>query len=154
MKKAFFISLLIATFCSCGKIDLYEKQAQIPSQKWFYNNVPEFSFHISDTASLYNIYVVLMHTDLYGYNNIWLRVGSRAPEDSMSFQNLNIRLTEGASWKGTGMDNIYEIRELISPGPVSFNKLGDYDFTIAQIMRENPLNYILNVGLRIEKIPN
>lgn len=154
LKKVLFFTLLIATFCSCGKIDLYEKQVQIPAQKWFYNNIPEFTFHIEDTASLYNIYVVLRHTDLYGFNNIWLRVGSQAPGDTITLQNLNIRLATGSSWKGTGMDDIYEIRELISPGPVAFNKKGDYHFTIAQIMRENPLRYILNVGIRVEKVPN
>ena len=154
LKKVIFIALLITTICSCGKIDLYEKQAQIPAQKWFYNNVPEFTFQIEDTASLYNIYVVLRHTDLYGFNNVWLRVGSQAPGDSISYQNLNLRLATGTSWKGTGMDDIYEIREMISPGPVSFNKTGDYHFTIAQIMRENPLRYIMNVGLRVEKVPD
>ena len=154
LKKVFLFSLFITTFCSCGKIDLFEKQSRIPAQNWFYNNVPEFTFQINDTASLYNIYVVLRHTDLYNYNNVWLRIGSKAPGDSMTYQNLNIRLSAGTSWKGTGMDDIYEIRELISPGPVSFNKPGDYTFNIAQIMRENPLKYILNVGLRVEKIPN
>lgn len=154
LKKVIFITLIITTFCSCGKIDLFEKQVQIPSQKWFYNDVPEFTFQINDTNSLYNIYVVLRHTDLYNYNNLWIRMGSKAPGDSMSYQNLNIRLADGQSWKGTGMDDIYEVRELISPGPVSFKKSGDYTFTIAQIMRENPLMYILNVGLRVEKIPN
>lgn len=154
LKKVLFIALLITTICSCGKIDLYEKQAQIPAQKWFYNNVPEFTFQIEDTTSLYNIYVVLRHTDLYGFNNLWLRIGSKAPGDSMTYQNLNIRLATGSSWKGTGMDDIYEIREMISPGPVSFNRTGDYHFKIAQIMRENPLRYILNVGLRVEKIPD
>ena len=32
-----------------------------------------------------------------------------------------------------------------------FRKKGDYTFTIEQIMREDPLNNVLNVGIRIEK---
>ena len=154
MKNILFIVVLVVGLVSCGKIDLFEKQAQIPSQEWLYNYIPEFDFYIEDTAALYNIYLVLRHTDLYAYNNIWVRIGSRAPEDSVTYQNLNIRLVEGASWKGVGMDNIFETRELISPGPVSFGKTGNYHFSIAQIMRENPLNYIMNVGLRVEKIPH
>lgn len=152
MKKILLIILSAWTLYSCGKIDLYEKQVQIPAQKWSYNLVPEFTFQIDDTASAYNIYVVLRHTDLYGYNNVWLRVGSQAPDDSMTYQNINIRLSKGDSWKGTGMDDIYEVRELISPGPVTFSKAGQYNFSIAQIMREDPLRYIMNVGLRVEKI--
>jgi gliding motility-associated lipoprotein GldH len=153
VKRFLFISLFSVLIISCGKIDLFEKQAQIPSQQWFYNNVPEFTFHIEDTSSLYNVYIVLRHTDLYNYNNIWLRVGSKSPADSMHFQNINLILASDAKgWEGRGTDDIFEVRKAISPGPVSFKRSGDYTFSIAQIMRENPLRYILNVGIRIEKV--
>lgn len=153
MKKLLLISLLSTLIISCIKIDLFEKQTQIPSQQWFYNNVPQFTFHIDDTSSLYNVYVVLRHTDLYNYNNIWLRMGSKAPGDSMHFQNINLILaSDSKGWEGSGVDDNYEIRKNISPGPVSFKTSGDYIFSIAQIMRENPLKYILNVGIRVEKV--
>lgn len=135
------------------KIDLFEKQVEIPAQQWFYNDVPSFTFHISDTASLYNLYIVLRHTDSYNYNNIWLRLGSKAPGESMQFQNINLQLaTDVNGWDGTGTDDIFEVRKNITAGPVPFKKPGDYTFTIAQIMRENPLKHVLNVGLRVEKI--
>jgi gliding motility-associated lipoprotein GldH len=153
VKRLLFISFFSLFIISCGKIDLFEKQAQIPSQQWFYNNVPEFTFHVDDTSSLYNVYIVLRHTDLYNYNNIWLRVGSKAPRDSMHFQNVNLILaSDSKGWEGRGTDDIFEVRKAISPGPVSFKTAGDYTFSIAQIMRENPLRYILNVGIRIEKV--
>ena len=134
-------------------IDLFEKQAQIPSQQWFYNNIPGFTFHIEDTGALYNVYIVLRHTDQYNYNNIWLRVGSKVPGDSMYFQNINLILANDAKgWEGSGMDDIFEVRKNISPGPLSFKKPGDYTFSIGQIMRENPLKHILSVGVRVEKV--
>lgn len=137
---------------SCTNIDLFEKQAQIPAQQWFYNNVPQFTFHIDDTSSFYNVYVVLRHTDLYNYNNIWLRMGSKTPGDSIHFQNINLLLASDAKgWEGSGIDDIFEVRKNISPGPLSFKKSGDYTFSIAQIMRENPLKHILSVGIRVEK---
>lgn len=115
--------------------------------------MPQFSFHIDDTASLYNIYIVLRHIDLYQYNNIWLRVGLKTPKDSMNFQNINVVLgTDSKGWEGVGMDDIYEVRKNISAAPFSFKTAGNYTFSVAQIMRENPLNYILNVGIRIEKV--
>lgn len=153
LKKGLLILLLSIFSISCAKIDLFEKQAQIPSQQWFYNNVPKYTFHIDDTASLYNVYVVLRHTDQYNYNNIWLRMGSKAPGDSMHFQNINLILASDAKgWEGDGMDDIFEVRKNISPGPIAFKTAGDYTFSIAQIMRENPLKYILNVGIRVEKV--
>ena len=153
MKKFFFILTLSVCFASCIKIDLFEKQSQIPSQQWYYNNVPQFTFNIEDTSSLYNVYIVLRHTDLYEYNNIWLRVGSTAPSDTIHYQNINLKLaSDSKGWEGVGMDDIFEVRKIISPGPLSFKKSGDYSFSVAQIMRENPLNYILNVGIRVEKV--
>jgi gliding motility-associated lipoprotein GldH len=153
LKKFLFILLVSVSFFSCIKINLFEKQAALPAQRWYYSNVPTFTFHIDDTTSLYNIYIVLRHTDLYNYNNIWLRIGSDSPSDSMHYQNINIPLAnDSKGWSGTGMDDIYEVRQNISAGPLSFKKPGDYTFSIAQIMRENPLMYILNIGIRVEKI--
>jgi gliding motility-associated lipoprotein GldH len=153
LKKYFLISLLSLIFASCIKIDLFEKQATIPSQQWFYTNIPKFTFHIDDTTSLYNVYVVLRHTDLYKYNNIWLRIGLKTPTDSINYQNVNVVLaTDAKGWEGTGMDDIYEVRKSISAAPFSFKTSGDYTFSIQQIMRENPLKNILNVGLRVEKV--
>ena len=91
-KIGFLIFFSAMILSSCNNIDLFEKQSQIPSQQWFYNNVPEFTFHIEDTSATYHLYVVLRHTDLYQYNNIWLQVGSKAPQDSMKFQKLNLSL--------------------------------------------------------------
>jgi gliding motility-associated lipoprotein GldH len=153
LKKLLLISILSTLIISCAKIDLFEKQAQIPSQQWFYNNTPQFTFHIEDTSSLYNVYVVLRHSDLYNYNNIWLRLGTKAPSDSIHFQNINLILaSDSKGWEGSGMDDIFEVRKNISPGPLSFKTPGDYTFSIAQIMRENPLRYILSVGFRVEKV--
>lgn len=153
LKKIITILLLSLSVMSCAKIDLYEKQEQIPLQRWYYNNNPSFTFTITDTSSLYNLYIVLRHTDSYNYNNIWLRLGSKAPGDTMQFQNINLQLaTDAGGWEGNGTDDIFEVRKNITPGPVPFKKSGNYTFTISQIMRENPLMHILNVGLRIEKV--
>ncbi len=71
----------------------------------------------------------------------------------MRFQNINIVLGNDAKgWEGHGMDDIWEIRKSITTGPVPFKKPGNYTFTVSQIMRENPLKHILNIGIRVEKV--
>jgi gliding motility-associated lipoprotein GldH len=60
--------------------------------------------------------------------------------------------TDAKGWEGTGMDDIYEVRKSISAAPFSFKTSGNYTFSIQQIMRENPLRNVLNVGLRVEKV--
>ena len=153
MKIFGFIIILCLSLTGCTHLDLFEKITIIPEQKWFYNNKPEFSFDIGDTVATYNIFIVLRHTDSYEYNNIWLRLGSKAPGESVNFQNLDLTLgTDAKGWLGEGMDDIFDVRKNITSGPVSFKKKGTYTFSIAQIMRENPLKHILNVGIRVEKV--
>ncbi len=150
-----FLVLLFSSllFISCTKIDAFEKTNAIPVQQWFYDNRLSFTVEIKDTFSSYNIFIILRHTDAYNYNNIWLNFGSQAPGDTMAYQNINIDLASDAKgWQGTGMDDIWEVRKNITPGPVPFKKSGNYKFTISQIMRQNPLKHILNAGIRVERV--
>lgn len=153
MKKSLLIILVCFYFISCAKIGVYEKIAPIPSQSWLYDYKPSFTFTITDTAAAYNVYIVVRHTDAYNYNNLWLSVTSKAPGDTLHSQNISIELgNDVKGWEGAGMDDIFEVRKNITPGPVPFKKAGNYTFTIAQIMRENPLRHILNVGVMVEKV--
>jgi gliding motility-associated lipoprotein GldH len=155
VKRILICLSIVLGVSSCAKIDLFEKQHSLPSQQWFYADVPGFTFNIKDTTAAYSIYVVIRHNDQYQYNNLWIRLGSKAPGDSTRFQNINLKLASDAKgWDGSAMDDIYEVRKLISPGPVHFKTSGDYFFSLAQIMRENPLKHIFSVGLRIEKMPD
>jgi gliding motility-associated lipoprotein GldH len=153
LKNLLLILLPLLLITSCGKIGVFEKTASIPSQVWEYNYKPSFTFTITDTTTAYNVFIVVRHTDAYNYNNLWLTVGSQAPADTIHYQNINLELGNDAKgWEGTGIDDIFEVRKNITPGPVPFKNPGNYTFTIAQIMRENPLKHILNVGIRVEKV--
>lgn len=137
---------------SCKTVDIFEKNVNIPRQQWDRSFQPEILFNISDTTVLYNIYVTLRHTYAYNFNNIWLNIHFRLPGDTVRQQRLDIQLADNEKgWIGTGMDDIYEVRRLISPQPYRFNRSGECSFILEQIMRENPLEHIMNVGIRVEK---
>jgi gliding motility-associated lipoprotein GldH len=55
-------------------------------------------------------------------------------------------------WTGSAMDDIYEHRILLYNQPVKFRKSGTYTVQLEQVMRENPLKHVLNLGIRIEKM--
>jgi gliding motility-associated lipoprotein GldH len=158
LKKYFpsFILLFLVgfTFTACAKLDVYEKNTSIPRYEWQYNFQPRFDFNISDTGSSYHIFIVLRHTDAYRYNNIWLNIGTKLPGDGTEKkQRFEFTLGNDAhGWEGIGMDDIWEVRKPITKGPVKFQRSGDYQFSIAQVMREDPLANIMSVGVRVEKI--
>ena len=99
------------------------------------------------------MYVVIRHFDAYNYNNLWLNIYTQSPGDSLQKQPLDLQLANNEKgWLGKGMDDIFEHRVRITSKPVQFKKPGEYRFSFEQIMREDPLENILNVGLRIEKV--
>jgi gliding motility-associated lipoprotein GldH len=153
VKRALLFLFIAASIAACSKLDTFEKTVAIPEQKWYSANKQTFKFNITDTASAYSIYLVVRHTDAYKYNNLWLKLETSFPGSPTASQNVDLTLaTDASGWMGTGMDDIYEYRKPISRGPVHFSKTGEYVFTLSQIMREDPLEHIMNVGIRVEKI--
>ncbi|MEO7524339.1 MAG: gliding motility lipoprotein GldH [Ferruginibacter sp.] len=153
--NGFFLSGVICSLLllSCRQIDVFEKNSTIPKYKWDNKYEVSGSFDIADTINPYNIYVVLRHKDSYLYNNLWLNVGLQSPGDTMYYQKVNLVLAadDANGWEGTGMNDIWEVRKMITGQPRRFIKQGKYNFSIRQIMRDNPLMGIMNVGLRVTK---
>ena len=95
---------------------------------------------------------MIRHSDAYNFNNIWIRATVEQPGQPVKkTQQYDLPLANNEKgWFGTAMDDIYETRVLIQP-QTRFSKAGDYHFTLEQVMREDPLQHILNVGIRVEK---
>ena len=143
---------VVLLFNACTQIEIFEKDTAIPKYEWQQNFYAKGDFLITDTASPYNIYLVLRHTDAYQYNNIWLNVGLQPPGDTMHVQKVDLSLGDDArGWYGSGMNDIWEVRSLLNNGARRFKQPGKYSFTISQIMRDNPLLNVMSAGLRIEK---
>ena len=144
---AYYLQLITV---SCTTIDLYEKNVTIPKHRWSSSFKPEFSFSITDTTASYQVFFVMRHTEKYNFNNIWINLYSQPPGDTMHKAKYELTLaTNDKGWLATGMDDIYEHRIPLT-NPQSL-KAGTYKFKIEQIMREDPLENVLNAGIRVEK---
>jgi gliding motility-associated lipoprotein GldH len=153
-RVVYIVLLTSYMFSSCSTVDIYEKTVAVPGHQWSGSYKPEFQFEIKDNTIPYNVFFVIRHSEKYNYNNIFINLGSKQPgTDSAVTQRLDVTLaTNEKGWLGTGMDDIYEQRMKISPEQGTyFPKSGIYTFTLEQIMREQPLEHVMNVGIRIEK---
>ncbi len=152
------IAIVLATillFSSCKEIDVFEKNTNIPNMQWQNNFAATGNFIITDTTKAYNVYVVLRHTDAYKYNNIWLGIQLKAPNnDTAITQKINLQLgSDATGWEGVGINDIWEVRKLIVSNSKLFTKKGTYSFSIYQIMRNNPLKDVMSIGLNVQKLP-
>jgi gliding motility-associated lipoprotein GldH len=131
---------------------VYEKNMAFNDHEWSSSVKPDITFEITDTVSLYNIYIVVRHTDAYHYNNMYIRVTVKEPgggQGKTGDYDLELA-TNGKGWIGTAMDDIYDTRLLIQP-KTRFRKTGIYHITLEQLMREDPLKNVLSAGLRVER---
>ncbi len=150
---AYIVLFLVSSFLfACKyKVGFYEKTVVVPNHAWASSFRPTFTFEITDTTTSYNIYVITRHTDAYHYNNMWIEFTSIAPASVAETQKLNLKLGDNAKWLGSSMDDIVEHRILVNRNPVKL-KSGKYIFTLQNIMREDPLEEVMNVGIRVSKV--
>ena len=152
LKKTLFLILVFASaFSGCNKIDVFEKNVSFRKHQWPSDLKPVITFNIEDTSSLHNIYIVFRHADAYSFNNLWVRCTVKAPGNGgQKTQQYELSLATNKGWNVSGMDDIFEHRVLIQQ-KTKFNVPGEYQFSFEQVMREDPLENVLNIGLRIER---
>ena len=156
-RKDLYFLLCVVLSCSLAgcrfqTIDLYEKNVPIPKHEWNSSFRPQFKFDIKDTSAAYDIFIVLRHTEKYNWNNIWLELSTKVPGDTaIRKEKYELGLASNKGWLGVAMDDIYEQRVRITPREGVALKTGEYEFTIGHIMREDPLQNLMNIGLRVEK---
>ena len=158
MKGFRVVCLLIIPFlmltAGCQKIDLYEKIEIIPKHQWKASFKPSFQFEIKDTTVPYQLYVIFRHNEMYRFNNVWINLYTISPDSSSAKAQYELPLaTNEKGWLASSMDDIYEHRIALTPlnRTFYFKKPGVYTFRIEHVMREDPLEHVMNVGLRVEK---
>jgi gliding motility-associated lipoprotein GldH len=150
LKKIIAVIIFCIALQACHTIGVFEKTEAFAGHAWPAADTLHFTFNIEDTAANYNVYVVLRHTDAYKYNNIWLNITSTSPGDTAVSRQQAFVLANNNGWLGTAMDDVIEQRMSITGSAVRFKK-GSYTVALRQIMRDDPLQHILNAGVRVEK---
>lgn len=143
-KRISKIGLLFITILtiSCQDSTLYHSYQPIQTTGWDKNDTLVYSLPQALPNQSYIYEIGIRHKDSYPYRDIWLTVN----QDTI---HLYLADTIG-NWIGNG---IGEIRQ--SNFPIQLSSLTQdsiEEFRITHIMQDHPLNGILNVGLKIEKV--
>jgi gliding motility-associated lipoprotein GldH len=142
----------MVAFHSCHLNNTYEKNIEVPGFKWDYQYMPEFAVQIDDTVSQYNMYVNIRHQESYAYLNLWMVLHSSNPTGQQQKERLQLYLAKpDGQWIGEGINGIWMVSVPIKQ-KIKFPKKGLYTFALEHDMRSNPLQAILNVGFKLEKV--
>lgn len=136
---------------ACDTSRVYDKNAEIVNDAWYYDQPLAFSIHVIDTSTSYNMFINVRHTDAYAFNNLLLDMETIFPDSTKQHDKINVQLSEtGGKWTGDCIDNVCYNSVLIRTA-FTFPEPGTFTFILTQDMRINPITEIMDVGMKIEK---
>jgi gliding motility-associated lipoprotein GldH len=152
MKSTGLIILLVGILAySCDKLRVSEEFIRIPSKGWERSNILHFNVNIMDTLNPHNVLIHVRNTGKYEYSNLYLFVTVCAPNGSEIRDTIEITLAdEHGKWLGKGPATVYTLTYPYKTN-IRFPVRGIYGFDIEQAMWNKTLQYITDVGLRVEE---
>ncbi|MBZ4188752.1 gliding motility lipoprotein GldH [Niabella beijingensis] len=145
-----FLLVMIGGVISCKHVEVKERVADIPGHEWNKKSPAVVELDVTDTAT-YQLFLIVRHSLQYRYNNIVVNVAIKdtANRSLNSFRVNASLVTPSGNWAGSNIDDLYDHRIRLNTA-VTLKK-NRYRFVITQLMKDDPLPYILNVGMGIEK---
>lgn len=137
---------------SCDPKRVYEKNKEIKEGQWNYLEKIKFDdVVINDNKTAYNVYINLRNTIDYRYRNIYFFIDIKFPDNNITRDTVECVIAdEKGKWFGKGLGKIKDCQILFLRN-VMFPSSGTYMFTFEHGMRDDVLEGITDVGLRIEK---
>ncbi|WP_337045097.1 gliding motility lipoprotein GldH [Emticicia sp. 17c] len=153
MKNLVLGFLLCFSVLSCESNAVYKSFVDFKDTKWYIKDVPSFTFDIQDETIPYDIYLLVRNASQYPYNNLYLTRYIYGPDNKLLSNTLEqVILFDPKTGKpqGKGLGDIFDSK-IISSKAYKFPKKGKYTIKLKQYMRQDPLPYIMSVGISIEK---
>lgn len=154
MKQIFFYilcPLLILGIFSCDRKRVFEAYHPLGEKGWNKDSVVVFNVELTDTIRNHNLYVNIRNKGTYPYSNLWLFLSIGSPDGKILTDTVEFSLAEASGrWRGSGIGDLHD-NQILYKSSVYFPHKGEYSFQIKQGMRDNVLQGIRDVGIRIEK---
>ncbi len=142
---------LLFSMASCDNNSIYDHN-ELVAKPWSADQKAVFNFEIDDTLSAFNYYINIRNTTDYNYSNLYLFIRTDFPDGRYSVDTAEIFLADiNGNWLGDGFGEIKDNQRLFRKHG-RFPMKGMYKITFEQAMREENLEGIEAVGIRIEKI--
>lgn len=148
------LSLICLLLAGCNENVVYKAHEDIEDGLWYIKNKPSFKVEITDTISAYNMYYVLRNAFQYPYYNLYLTRNVIGPDNKQISNTLEeVYLSNEVTGKpyGHGLGDLFD-HKIPFQKNYRFKKSGIYTFTLSQSMRQNPLPFIMSVGICVEKV--
>ncbi|CAN5384566.1 hypothetical protein BH11BAC2_BH11BAC2_02220 [soil metagenome] len=149
-----FVVIITILFVSCDRNRVFEQNQKIEKGLWDMDQPVVITAVITDTVNPHNVFINFRNAGTYPFSNIFLFVNTRLPDGQMDRDTAEVLLaTPEGKWMGKGLGDIWDNQVLFKQN-VRFPKAGEYRFELTHAMRMNPLQGIMDVGMRVERVSN
>lgn len=143
--------LMVIGIISCDRKRVFEAYQPIGEKGWNKDSIVIFNLELNDTIRNHNLYVNIRNKGTYPYSNLWLFLSIGSPDGKILTDTVEFSLAEASGrWRGSGIGDLHD-NQILYKSSVYFPHKGEYTFQIKQGMRDNVLQGIRDVGIRIEK---
>ena len=145
-----FATILLA---SCQREDIvFQEEHEIQGALWRSDDMASFTFSISDTSSVYRLDLDIMHLSGYAWENLYTRIHTAYPGDSLRQDILSLELANPiGQWLGRCRGEECTLRIPLQ-SRVKFDSPGDYTISFESYMRADPVDGISALGLQLVKL--
>lgn len=146
------LGIALLTLSSCNSDVIFDEDYSIPAYGWAYSEQAAFEFEIDDTTALYRMAVDIDHTSDYPFQNIYLRIHSVFPNDTINVIQHSVELQEpNGQWIGGCSGEDCSVRVILSEN-MYFNQTGLHKISFEQFTRRDSIKGIEKWGLILEKM--
>ena len=134
-------TLMVLIFAACNDPALYREKAEFPSGIWMAADTVVFSTVIQDTSKSYDIHMEVCHDPEFSFQNLYVKVLTSFPNDSIADQVLSLQLSDGKGrWAGECKSDC-NVKIPLSDS-VRIRQAGQYAFKFIQYSRNENLRGI------------
>ncbi len=142
---------LFITACYNPQHVVSDEMKPLSSKGWHWNEVQTVQTKLEDTAIQYNMVLKLRITGGYRYANLYLLFHVKDPSGKTETRQYNFNLQDkNGRWYGKGSGELMSF-EIPVNASLRAAKPGVYQIGIQQNMRDETLQHVTDIGLRIEK---
>ena len=143
--------LIAILLSSCGMDYSFKETKVISESGWSYKDKLSYSFEVSDTSQLHNLYIQIEHKETFPTQNIYVNIYTGMKGEELKKNEISLELFSKLGLPIGTCSN--ELCKTLIPIQTStfFDKVGTYVFEVEQNNRSNPLRDIQSVTFLIQK---
>ena len=144
------LCLLVGLLSSCDSNVVFEQNFELPEKIWEVGDIKQFEVEIKDTNQAYNLYLNLRNSKSYRFSNLYVFVKTKYPKGKITKDTLQFYLADpNGKWLGKNAGDLVN-HQIMFSRKTQFPELGVYSIEFEQGMRDANLEYVSDVGLRVE----